>query len=207
MRFLLTEGLFSWMVILWSILSLILIFIMFVRSPKHILVILGTLLGSIIFLIGITGLFSSINRAFITIGNMASVDITSVVQEGASKAKVPFYFGTIATIIFFCILSVLTIVKKGIFKKWSIWIASFIFIFSTLLLTFARQSMNINLAKAIGKFAALESTIPELIYPFIKAGRLAVFTALSLSIVYFLVTILVTIRNLHHSPRTNLTGK
>lgn len=194
MKALLTGGIFSWIVILWSIISIIFIIIMYKRSPKHILIILGTFLGSIIFSLGVTGLFAGLSRTLRLSASIAYPEIENLVIEGNRIARIPFSIGTVVIIIYFVILSIIVTIKKGILKKWSLWIGWLIFLFFTFVLSWLRHSLNVNLIKGFGKITTLSDTIPETIYPFIRTGRLAVFTSLLLSLIYLLVAILITIR-------------
>lgn len=184
-------GVFSLIIVIWTIISIALIVTIHFRSSRHLLLILGTLLGSTIFLIGVTSQFSGLLGALINLGNSISQFGTPeiAVEETIRKASLPFYMGTVITIIFFCILTIMIKIKKGTLRKWVVWISWLIFLLFTIIFTYARQSLNVNSVQSIGKL--MEN--PEQLLPFIKAGRLSLITAILLCFVYLLIAILATI--------------
>ena len=131
MSVIISGGIFSWMTVIWTIISIILVILMYKRSPKHLLVVLGTLLGSIIYSLGVIGLFSGISNILRTLASVATIDISNSILEGTRFVKIPFSLGTILTVIFFGILTLIISVKKGPFKKWSIWAGYLIFFLFT----------------------------------------------------------------------------
>ncbi len=194
MNLLLSIGLFSWLIIVWAIISTVLIAVLFKRLSKHILLIAGTLLGGILFALGATGLFSGLTYALRSLATSAPIDVESILLESTRVAHVPFSVGTVLTIIYFAIIIVVLLAKKGTLKKWSLWIGFIIFFVFTFLSSYYRHSMNVQLLKGFAKMVGLTDTIPEQMYPLIRASRTVVITALFLSIAYFLIAILITLR-------------
>jgi len=200
MRLLLSGGIFSWLVFLWGVISFVIAIIMYKRCPKHVFLMLGTLLGSILFAFGATGLFSGLSRTLRTLAITSVPDIKSLVLEGINRAKIPFSIGTLMTIIYFAFLCFLIIMKKGIIKKWSLWVGWGTLLFFTLLLSTVKHSLNVNLIKGFVKIVTTGDTIPETLYPFIGAGRMSILTSVCFSLVYLFVIILFTIRKVRQKP-------
>jgi Ca2+/Na+ antiporter len=184
-------GAFSLVIIIWTLISIPLTVIIYFRCSRHLLLVLGTLLGSIIFLLGVTGQFSAMVSSLINLGNSISKFGTTeiAVGETVSKARIPFYIGTLITIVFFCLLIIMIKIKKGTLQKWVVWSGWIIFLLFTTIFTYARQSLNSNSAQSIGKLMGS----PEKIIPYVKAGRLSLITSVLLSFVYLLIAVLVTI--------------
>lgn len=196
-------GTFPIIIVVWTLISIALVVTIYFRSSRHLLLVLGTLLGSIIFLLGVTGQFSGLLGSLINLGNSISKFGTPeiAVEETIRKAGLPFYMGTLITIIFFTILTIMIKIKKGTLQKWVVWIGWIIFLLFTTIFTYARQSLNVNSVQSIGKLMKY----PEQLLPFIKAGRLSLITSILLSFVYLLIAVLVTI---HKSKKEEeQTGK
>ncbi len=193
MRGLLAGGMYSIMIFVWLIISLVIFVLCYKRLAKQVLILIGSALGSILFTLGIMGFFSGLANVMRTIGETASLSIAAALEEGIRYARIPFQFATIATILFFIIIAILIAVKKEPFKRWSLWAGCTIF----LLLSFApalyRQMINIRLLQGIGRIMGHGDTLPEQVVPLIRAGRTVVITTLALLIVYLLIAILATI--------------
>jgi hypothetical protein len=184
------------MALIWSIISIILIVLMYKRSPKYLLVIVGTLLGSIIYSLGVIGLFSGISNILRTLSSVATTDIYNSILEGTRIIKIPFSIGTILTVIFFGILSLLISVKKARFNKWSLWAGFLIFFVFTFSFSYNRYSLMADLLTGFGKLMEPD-TVQRVFSPLLRTGRIPFITALSLSLVYLLVAILFTF----HKPK------
>jgi len=192
MHTLFVGDLFSWIVVVWAIFSIVLTFVMYKHISKNILILLGTLFGGIIFAFGVSGLFSGFNGF---LREMAHLQISEIqgIKEGIRLARIPFSVGTIATIIYFIVLAIAVTIKKGALKKWSLWVGWFIFFFFTFIISNIRKSMFTALVKGITKSFGFGDTLPEQLELFLKAGKVAIFTSILLSIVYLLIAIFGTI--------------
>lgn len=193
MRGLFVGGLHSMLVFAWLVISLVIFFLCYKRLSKQMLIVIGSVLGSILMTLGIMGFFSGLANVMRTIGETASLTVQSALDEGIHYARIPFSFAIVATIIYFIVITILIVMKKQPFKRWALWAGCTIF----LLLSFApaiyRQMMNTRLLQGIGRIMGHGDTIPVQILPIVRAGRSVVITTLALFVVYLLVAVLATI--------------
>jgi|GEM_PF-4515396 len=189
----LSGGIFSVLVVLWTIISIVLLAFLYRVSSRSNLLIIGTLLGSIIFVFGAYGFFSGLLRTVRVAQSLSTLDIANMLILANREARVPFSIGTIFTIIYFIILSIVVVLKKTPFKKWALWVGFTIFVLFVPLNSYLRYSMNLKLLKGFGKIVTTLNQVPRALYPFVKTGRMVVLTSILLTIVYLLVAVLLTI--------------
>jgi cbb3-type cytochrome oxidase subunit 3 len=193
MKGILAGGMYSIMIFVWLLISLVVFILCYKRLAKQMLIVVGSALGSILLTMGIMGFFSGLANVMRTIGETASLSIAAALEEGIRYARIPFQFATVATILFFIIIAILIAVRKQPFKRWSVWAGFAIF----LLLSFApavyRQMMNTRLLQGISRIMGHGDTIPTQVVPIIWAGRTVVITTFALLMVYLLVAIFATI--------------
>ena len=190
---LLGAGFFSWLVIIWALISIALVIIFYKRLSKHTLIFLGTFLGGIIFTLGLMGFSSGLGSMLRTIAVTKTSSIENLLTNGIQKAKFPFSLATIVTVIYFAVLSIFVIVKKEFVKKWSLWIGWFIFIILTVVPAMTKYSLNTKLLSGVGKILGGENNTIGQLKPLLKAERFTIYISILLSIAYLLITILVTL--------------
>jgi hypothetical protein len=197
---LLAGGMYSVFIFVWMIISLAIFIAVFRRLHKQLLIVLGSLLGSILFLMGIMGFFSGLANVMRSIGETATSSIAGALNEGIRYAQIPFTIATIATVLFFIIIAILIFVKKQPFKRWSIWAGFFIFFLLSFMPAFYRQTLNTRLLKGVGKIMGHGDTIPAQILPVVRAGKMVVITSFALLMVFLLIAILASIHKRTKKP-------
>ncbi len=203
----LSNGIFSFFILLWTIISIVLIALLYKRSNKSVILLTGTLLGSIIFMLGAHSYFSGLPGALRLLPTTSYLDIENMIFQVNSQIRVPFSISTIFTILYFVLLSIVIMLKKAALRKWSIWLGLIIFILCVPIHSYMRYSMNLKLLGAFGKMTTTLNQIPTFFYPFVKTGRIILLTSILLSVVYLLVAILLTIRKKKKSaPQENTSS-
>jgi hypothetical protein len=200
MKTLLTGGMYSLLIFAWTIIAIAVFVVCYKRLAKHLLIVVGSALGSILFSIGTLGFFSGLTHVMRAIGETATPSIQATLMEGIRYARIPFSLATVLTIIYFIIISILIILRKQPFKKWAIWIGFLVFFLFSFLPAFYRQTMNTQFLRGVSKVMGFGDRIPLQIVPLVRAGRMAVITSFAMLMVYLLIAILLTIHKRAKKP-------